>query len=859
MLSNALPGIELRWDFYEDLVDDHDESEEAKARIAHANAEMRCVPTHFQSFEEYHSVFAPIFLEETKAQLHRAKFAERGATEKVHHYRFSTVGDKEEYIRLTVLRVQATEGVFYNRGDVVLLSETEDPLEDSRCHALGYVDTLRGEELSVILRLDLIGETDNQLYRERSRSVAEKISQSSDWWLTKICSISTASREFAALYNLHNVNPKLQDFILNRNKVDSEETFSSFRVPEELWRCIEDNYNQFQVDAIRHARKRAGVSLCLGPPGTGKTTTILGMLSVLLSHDPLEDIEAEQVNLRLLKSYGGNYEAERMRRILAGEDVDDMVDDTPGRSKKHDSISQLMSSEMMSNRATMKTDDSISQLMSSEMISNRATMKTDDSISQLMSSEMMSYLAPGRWEDWRDKIPENPLDRLSLLAHTEYSIRARSMVRMVSMGQPVEDQQRVDKNRNRILVCAPSNAAIDEILRRIVGEGLWGKDGEKFVPNVVRLGPNVHPSLAQYSLERMAQSVNVGTSTTLGGGNQGGDQQAKVSVLRDAQIVCSTLSVAGSLDLKLLKDAKFETVVIDEASQSIELSTLIPLQLGCCRLVLVGDHKQLPATVFSRIAEAHFYNRSLFERLHQSGYPMCTLKRQMRMHPEIAQFPSDLFYGGEIENAPNILELVTAQEWSQAEPNVFGPLVFFDIEEGKETVSLQSKVNEEEALFVECLIATLMKRFPTDAMNRIVKRAAVVSPYAEQVRLITEKLRNLFGITDPTKSCPIEVNTVDGFQGREKDIIIASTVRASEGSIGFLADIRRMNVMLTRARTNMWIVGHRATLAKDPSSPWAQLVQHIDHKKKVVKVTHPIQSFFPRVLPSVEGQADVEM
>ena len=312
------------------------------------------------------------------------------------------------------------------------------------------------------------------------------------------------------------------------------------------------------------------------------------------------------------------------------------------------------------------------------------------------------------------------------------------------------------------------------------------------------------------------------------------------------------------MDLKLIKDGKFETVIIDEASQCIELAALIPLQMGCCRLILVGDHKQLPATVFSKVAESHLYNRSLFERLHHSGYPMCVLKRQMRMHPAIAQFPSDLFYGGEIENAPNILELVTEQEWNDIP--VLGPLVFYDIEEGRESVSLQSKVNEEEAVFVESLISTLLKRYPTDAIERIVKRTAVVSPYSEQVRLISDRLRRMFGVTDLTKPCPIEVNTIDGFQGREKDIIIASTVRASERSIGFLADIRRMNVMLTRARTNMWIVGHRATLAKDPSSPWAQLIHHIDQQKRVVKVTHPIQSFFPRVLPPINGgEEDVVM
>lgn len=814
-----------RWDFYRDLIDDHEESEWAKARVAHANAEMRCVPLNFKSYQEYDEVFLPIFLEETKAQLHRAKFAERGPTEKVQHHRFTTAGKKDEYVRLTLLRGMVSEEMSYNRGDIVLISESEDPLTDCRAHALCYVDSLRGEELSVIMKLDAPDSSGNKTFRERSRLVAARIAEGDEWWLTKICSVSTASREFAALRSLRNVDPKLQDFILNRKDSDGkpmEVNMPSFRVSEDLWKCIEDNYNQFQVEAIRQARKKAGVSLCLGPPGTGKTTTILGMLSVLLGRS--DDQEESDVTVgRFSRHYGGRYEADRIKRILAGESPEDEI--------------------------MISSDEEV------------VCLGTPERVKQ---SDMMRYAQIGSYSNWMDEIPENPLQSLSLLAHTEYSQRNAIGVRMLQVGSAQEATTGEEKKmKSRILVCAPSNAAIDEIVRRIVGEGLWGRDGEKFVPNVVRVGPNLHPSLAQYSLERMAQAVNVGVSTNLtpqaGQAAMGQDQQAKASVLRDAQIVCTTLSVAGSADLRLLKDAKFETVVIDEASQSIELSTLIPLQMGCCRLVLVGDHKQLPATVFSRIAESHLYNRSLFERLHQSGYPMCVLKRQMRMHPEIAKFPSELFYGGEIEDAPNILDLVTDQEWTRAHPTVFGPLVFFDIEQGKETVSLQSKVNEEEAAFVECIISTLMKRFPADAVNKIVKRTAVVSPYAEQVRLITDKLRRLFGVVELTKPCPIEVNTVDGFQGREKDIIIASTVRASEGSIGFLADIRRMNVMLTRARTNMWIVGHRGTLAKDPSSPWAKLVQHIDNQKKVVKVTHPIQSFFPRVLPSVEESDDIPM
>ena len=807
----------LAWDFFNDVIDDHADTELARQRIAYGNAETRCVPTRFKSYEEYKEIFLPIFLEESKAQIHRSKFSERCRSEKVRHQRFTNVGEKEEYLRLSVLRESALGDIAYNRGDLVLLSQEEDPLSESRTHALAYVDSERAEELAVLLKLDLEGKSQDEAYRSRSREVAKMISSASGWWITKICSISTASREFAALDSLRKVSPRLLEFILNKENTEgstSESMLPFFRVPEMLWKCIEGNFNQFQVEAIRQSRKKAGVSLCLGPPGTGKTTTILGMLSVLLGHSKEEDegtveFSRSGKNKKMMysRSYGGQYEAARMQRILRGEEVSD-----------------------------------------------------DEEENDDMRNYEAQYCGKINEKDWMDEIPTNPLSGL-LLAHTEYSLReSRRSVRVIKMGSPDDSASGSsrDKSRNRILVCAPSNAAIDEIVRRIVSEGLYSGDGgEKFVPSIVRVGPNVHPSLAQYSLERLAQAVQVGSGSNNVPPGRQQDLKAKAAVLRDAQIVCSTLSVAGSADLRLIGDEKFETVVIDEASQAIELSTLIPLQMGCVRLILVGDHKQLPATVFSKVAESHLYNRSLFERLHQSGYPMSVLKRQMRMHPDIAKFPSQLFYDGEIEDAPNILELVTKQEWSEEFPLFFGPLVFFDIEEGKESVSLQSKVNEEEACFVEILISTLIKRFPNDSANRIVKRTAVVTPYSEQVRLISDKLRKLFGVTDLTKPCPIEVNTVDGFQGREKDIIIASTVRASEGSIGFLADIRRMNVMLTRARTNMWIIGHRSTLTKDPSSPWAQLVHHIDQQKKVVKVTHPIQSFFPRILPEPRS-AEVE-
>ena len=783
------------------------------------DAEIRSIPTHFKSLDEYADVFVPLFLQESMAQIHRSKFTERGPTEYCTHQSFALVGDKEEYIRIVLKRTTMNEEIRYGRGDIVLMSQAGDPLTDCRTHCIGYVDSFRDDELSLVIKIDASGQSGNLSYISRSASIADCIGKASSWFVTKICSLSTASREYVALMGLNNANPKLLDFVLNKTaKRSSQETAPTLRVPVDLWKCIEDNYNQFQVEAIRQSRKRAGVTLVQGPPGTGKTTTILGMLSVLLNHSDTRDDEEVEIRVgRKVKKiypsdYGGKYAAIRLRRALAGEPI----------SSSEDEVSE--------GEAEIETP--------------RARLAA------IRNSEMMQYTKIGQFKDWRDEIPENPFDNSK--CHLQYSLRDEvpKGVRMIQIGAPkLPPGSGAFSKKNRILVCAPSNAAIDEIVRRIVNEGLWGRDGDKFSPSVVRLGPNVHPSLAQYSLERMAQSMQIGTSTNAMQPELGIELKAKAAVLREAQIVCSTLSVAGSQDLRQFKDLKFDTVVIDEASQAIELSTLIPLQMGCSRLILVGDHKQLPATVFSKLAETHLYARSLFERLHQSGYPMCLLKRQMRMHPAIAQFPSNLFYDGEIETAEQIMDIIPDQPWSSVA--VFGPLVFFDIEEGKEEISLQSKINEDEALFVENLITTLMQRYPEDSVNRIVKRTAVITPYAEQVRLISEKIRRLFGITDLSKPCPIEVNTVDGFQGREKDIIIASTVRAAEGSIGFLADIRRMNVMLTRARTNMWIVGHRSTLTKNSDSPWAKLVSHIDAQNRVIKVTKPIESFFGRVLPEM--------
>jgi len=321
-------------------------------------------------------------------------------------------------------------------------------------------------------------------------------------------------------------------------------------------------------------------------------------------------------------------------------------------------------------------------------------------------------------------------------------------------------------------------------------------------------------------------------------------EDEKARIIKAARVVCATLSVSGSRDFTGYPE-DFDTVIIDEASQGLELSTLVPLKLGCRRLILVGDPKQLPATCFSQVALVHKYEQSLFQRLEAAHYRVNMLDEQFRMHPTISKFPSATFYDGLLKNVREKEEFERdfPAQWSQI--NCFGPVVFFHLR-GSQEKSRQSLINNDEANFVLQLYTSMSQLFPPEASWR--SRIAVISPYAEQVSLIRHKFREYFKLSrkDP---CPIDVNTVDGFQGREKDIVMVSTVRANtdpKESIGFVKDRRRMNVAFTRARLNLWVVGHAGALSKNED--WRTFIRMQKKECRFLNVSQPIHHFMPRYL-----------
>ncbi|CAN6280380.1 unnamed protein product [Urochloa humidicola] len=290
-------------------------------------------------------------------------------------------------------------------------------------------------------------------------------------------------------------------------------------------------------------------------------------------------------------------------------------------------------------------------------------------------------------------------------------------------------------------------------------------------------------------------------------------------LLQMAKSVLCTAS--SSYRLHYLPNAQpFEVLVVDEAAQLKECESLIPLQLpGVRHAVLIGDEFQLPALVKSKVCEDAEFGRSLFQRLTSLGQPKHLLNMQYRMHPWISRFPVESFYCGQISDGPNVLNRDYERRYLTGP--MYGSYSFIDIDGGKESTGKhdRSLINPVEAAAVARIVQRLFKE---SVETRKAIRVGVVSPYKGQVRAIQEKLSG--GAYAMHEGFSVKVRSVDGFQGAEEDVIILSAVRSNTaGKIGFLADINRTNVALTRAKHCLWILGNAKTLASGKTI-WREIV-----------------------------------
>ncbi|EST05413.1 Helicase Sen1, N-terminal [Kalmanozyma brasiliensis GHG001] len=457
----------------------------------------------------------------------------------------------------------------------------------------------------------------------------------------------------------------------------------------------------------------------------------------------------------------------------------------------------------------------------------------------------------------------------------------------------------------KILLCAPSNAAIDEVAKR-ARAGMRLADGKMFHPKVVRVGRedtmnvSVKDISLDYLIEQRLEGGSVFDNNRNGGSSadpsalhaeilnlktqreqkqmelsearaagiqatvshleaeirnlsakrlgvmakldEAKDKQqsqhrqreadrrrARMEILGDADVICTTLSGAGHEMLSGVA-FDFETVVIDEAAQAVELSSIIPLRYGCKQCIMVGDPNQLPPTVISQEADKLGYSQSLFVRMFErSPQAVHLLSIQYRMHPEISVFPSKAFYDSKLQDGPNMAEL-TLQPWHKFE--LTRPFKFLSTKGLESPGRMHSIINKEEANVALALYERLRTDNPRENFDF---RIGVVTMYKAQVFELKRVFQQRYGIDITDR---IDFNTVDGFQGQEKDIIILSCVRSASkpSSIGFLGDRRRLNVAVTRAKSNLFVVGNAEHLRRGDAI-WERLVATAEQQGALQPIT----------------------
>lgn len=407
---------------------------------------------------------------------------------------------------------------------------------------------------------------------------------------------------------------------------------------------------------------------------------------------------------------------------------------------------------------------------------------------------------------------------------------------------------------SQVLVCAQSNMAVDWISEKLVDRGI----------NVLRIGnpTRVNDKMLGFTYERRFEShpdypqlwaIRKAIRELRKNRKKGSENyhqkmdrlksrateielRINAELFGEARVIACTL--VGSAH-HLLEGMKFGTLFIDEAAQALEAACWIPMKRAS-RVILAGDHCQLPPTVKSIAALRAGLGKTLMERIAENKPEVVTLlKIQYRMNDEIMRFSSDWFYGGKVESAPQIkyrsvLDYDHPITWIDTS-NEENQITIEGEDAPEDSASASSAANQNSDLnfkeqFVgesfgrinkaeaELTLLTLAEYFTKISKRRVLEEridVGIISPYRAQVQYL-KKLIKKYEFFKPYRRL-ISVNTVDGFQGQERDVILISLVRSNdEGQIGFLKDLRRMNVAMTRARMKLIILGNKDTMTKHP-------------------------------------------
>ncbi|MEO1051638.1 MAG: AAA domain-containing protein [Bacteroidota bacterium] len=392
-----------------------------------------------------------------------------------------------------------------------------------------------------------------------------------------------------------------------------------------------------------------------------------------------------------------------------------------------------------------------------------------------------------------------------------------------SMVHAIKDMVKSEK---QVLVCAQSNAAVDLLVEKLDNLGLsvlrLGHPA-RLTPEVIENSLDVkiskHPSFKELKevRKKSEELKRIGLKYKRNFGKNERIQRNMVlreaRMLREdadrieayiteylmngAQVIACTLTGANHY---LMRDRLFKTVFIDEASQALEPACWIPI-LKAQKVVMAGDHWQLPPTVKSIKAAKQGLEKTLFEKAINNTDSSVMLETQYRMHPVIMEFPSQYFYKGKLEAANDIIMRVE----QESVPFEFVDTAGCGFQEKVKKETLSTYNREEAAL----LVKHLSQNLPED------KSVGIIAPYKAQIEVLTDLVAEAEAFDNIREN--ISINTVDAFQGQERDIIYIGLTRSNDkGEIGFLKEYRRMNVAMTRAKYKLVVIGDSATLGGDP-------------------------------------------
>ncbi|XP_076935524.1 putative helicase MAGATAMA 3 [Bidens hawaiensis] len=799
--------------------------------------ELQCVPGSFESVEEYVRVFEPLLFEECRAQLYSTweELTETVSRDSHTMVRIKNVERRERgWYDVTLLPINEYRWNF-KEGDVAVLStprpgtvKSKRTVRDETEVSGRVAGTVRRhipidtrDPLGAVLHF-YVGDSYDSNSKVDDEHILDKFQRKGVWFLTVLGALATTQREYIALHAFRRLNSQMQTAILQPSphhfpKYEEQapampECFTTNFV-DHLYR----SFNGPQLSAIHWAAMHTAAgtnnnltkkqdpwpcTLVQGPPGTGKTHTVWGMLNVI------HLVQYQHYYTALLKKLAPE-SYKQATETLSSETVPDGSIDQVLQNMDENlfrTLHKLCPKPRMlvcapSNAAT---DELLTRVLDRGFIDGEMKVYRPDVArvgvdSQTRAAQAVSVerrteqlLVKSREEvyGWLHQLKahEAQLSQQISALQRQLNVAAHAGRVQGSVGVDPDVLMARDQNRDSLLqnlaaVVENRDKVLVEMSRLLILEG-------KFKPG-------------NFNLEEARASL-------------------EASFANEAEIVFTTVSSSGRKLFSRLTHG-FDMVVIDEAAQASEVGVLPPLALGAARCVLVGDPQQLPATVISKAAGTLLYSRSLFERFQQAGCPAILLSVQYRMHPQIRDFPSRHFYQGRLTDSETVTNL--PDELYYKDP-LLRPYVFYDITHGREShrggsVSYQ---NVHEAQFCLRIYEHLQKAVKNLGIPKV--SVGIITPYKLQLKCIQREFEE---VLNSEEGKDIYINTVDAFQGQERDVIIMSCVRASGHGVGFVADIRRMNVALTRAKRALWVMGNASSLVQ--SDDWAALIADAKARK----------------------------